>query len=145
MSSEVGPLRIGCAGVIGEGFQGCVRNVRYWSGARTQTDVRDAMHASTPAIVSGDGSLSNDGNKSPSYTIGQEVKIFKSGLMGKITQVEPATTAGSSNTKYKITNVLGQIKTHFEHHFELAGALSLSIHNISSAQLRRFWIQKTVF
>ena len=57
--SEVGPLRIGCAGVIGEGFQGCVRNVRYWSGARTQTDVRDAMHASTPAIVSGDGSLSN--------------------------------------------------------------------------------------
>ena len=59
-AAPAGPLRIGCAGLLGGGFHGNIRHVRYWQGARTQSDIRDSMHTSSPTLVSS-GSVSGNG------------------------------------------------------------------------------------
>jgi hypothetical protein len=64
--TDVGPLRIGCAGVVGDGFHGYIRHVRYWSGARTQTDLRDSMHTSTPMSTTS-SFVSNDSSSPSSH------------------------------------------------------------------------------
>ena len=54
-TDPVGPLWIGCSGLNGVGFFGNIRYVRYWKGTRTQSDIRDSMHCSSPILVSSSG------------------------------------------------------------------------------------------
>lgn len=100
---SIGPLRVGCAGYSGSEFCGHIRHVRYWAGARTQTDIRDAMHTSTPSVISSfDAASLGSGVSSQSGV----PSSFSSSPLSSLAS-SSSTTTGSSSYQSRNTLLLG--------------------------------------